>query len=350
MAWQAAARRMIAEEGASVLVTVADLRGSAPREAGAKMLVSARGAEGSIGGGHLEYAAIDAARRLLADPGAPAVHTLTLPLGPALGQCCGGSVDLVFERLSGGAAPSWLGDWEAAAREGADRVVVTRLAPEGAPKAILDRDALARSALPNAVRSAAGRMLSGTVGTEALLVAEPGGPAYMLERLSEPVERLHLFGAGHVGRAIVRALAPLPFRVTWIDGRAEMFPAELPDNVAVCPALQPRLEVDRAEPGDLFLVMTHSHPLDLEICERVLRRGDFRFLGLIGSATKRARFASRLRARGLSEAVIARLTCPVGVPGISGKRPAIIAASVAAQLLAVVEAARSSDFLSSAEG
>src|SRR5690606_34770950 len=163
-------------------------------EAGAKMLVSARGAEGSIGGGHLEYAAIDAARRLLADPGAPAVHTLTPPLGPALVQCCGGSVDLMFVRLSGAATPSWLGGW-AAAREGADRVVVTGLAPEGAPKAILDRDALARSALPNAVRSAAERMLSGTVGTEALLVAEPGGPAYMLERLSEPVERLHLFGA-----------------------------------------------------------------------------------------------------------------------------------------------------------
>jgi xanthine dehydrogenase accessory protein XdhC len=148
---------------------------------------------------------------------------------------------------------------------------------------------------------------------------------------------LFLFGAGHVGKAVVRALAALPFHITWIDDRSDVFPQDLPASIVTRLSPDPAGEVHTAPPACIFLVMTHSHPLDLEICARVLQRGDFRYLGLIGSETKRARFAGRLRAIGIPAQALARLTCPIGVPGIRSKEPAAIAAAVAAQLLIVAE-------------
>jgi xanthine dehydrogenase accessory factor len=145
---------------------------------------------------------------------------------------------------------------------------------------------------------------------------------------------LQLYGAGHVGRAIVRALADIDCRVTWIDEREDEFPpGPLPPQVECVGAEPVEAEVDAAPPGAFVLVLTHSHDLDLRITEAVLRRGDFGFLGLIGSATKRARFLHRLERRGVAPAALARLTCPIGVPGITGKQPAVIAAAVVAQLL-----------------
>ena len=144
---------------------------------------------------------------------------------------------------------------------------------------------------------------------------------------------LCLFGAGHVGRALVHVLAGLPYRIHWFDARSEMFPASLPQNVVAEVSSDPRHDVASAPSGALFLVMTHSHALDFDICDRVLRRGDFSFLGLIGSSTKRASFARRLRLRGHSEAALARLTCPIGLAAIAGKAPAAVAISVAGQLL-----------------
>ena len=149
---------------------------------------------------------------------------------------------------------------------------------------------------------------------------------------------LTLFGAGHVGRALVQVLGLLPYRVRWIDGRAEMFPPTLPDNVEVECSASPRHDVAAAPPDSFFLVMTHSHPTDLEICDQVLKRGDFAFLGLIGSASKRATFFSRLRQRGHGEAALNRLTCPIGLPQVTAKEPASIAVAVAGQLLAHSEA------------
>jgi xanthine dehydrogenase accessory factor len=145
---------------------------------------------------------------------------------------------------------------------------------------------------------------------------------------------LQLYGAGHVGRAIVQLLAPLPCAVQWIDERAAEFPAEAsaPHIQRLC--VEPvEAEVPLAPAGAFYLVLTHSHDLDLRITEAVLRRGDFGYLGLIGSATKRARFLSRFRQRGVDDAVLGRLTCPIGVPGIPGKQPAQIAVAVVAQLL-----------------
>ena len=134
-----------------------------------------------------------------------------------------------------------------------------------------------------------------------------------------------LFGAGHVGKALVRMLGELPCRITWVDSRAEQFPRDPPPNVTIECAETPQYAVDRAPARAAFLVMTHSHALDLTLCERILRRNDFAYFGLIGSATKRAKFTRRFKARGLSDDVIERMVCPIGIPELSGKHPGEIA-------------------------
>jgi xanthine dehydrogenase accessory factor len=153
------------------------------------------------------------------------------------------------------------------------------------------------------------------------------------ERMNPTAEALWLFGAGHVGRALVPALHPLGFEITWIDGRAGQFRGWALPGVKQLALAMPELAVDEAPPGAIFLVMTHSHPLDEAICEAVLRRGDFAYLGLIGSETKRARFVRRLGEAGIPAEDLARLTCPIGLSGITSKEPTAIAASVAADLL-----------------
>lgn len=163
--------------------------------------------------------------------------------------------------------------------------------------------------------------------TEAAVAAWPAVP---------PRFRLHLFGAGHVGRALVQALAGVPCEIVWVDERESEFPAgPLPAQVErVC--VEPvEAEVAQGRPGDFYLVLTHSHALDLALTEAILRRGDFGWFGLIGSASKRARFEHRLAQKGLPPEVIARMVCPIGLPGITGKQPGVVAVSVAAQLLGV---------------
>ena len=145
---------------------------------------------------------------------------------------------------------------------------------------------------------------------------------------------LQLYGAGHVGRAIVHLLATLPCQVQWIDERQDEFPsAPSPTHIERLCVEPVHAEVRSAPPGACYLVLTHSHDLDLAITEAILRRGDFAYLGLIGSATKRARFVHRFEERGVPAAALARLTCPIGVPGSAGKQPELIAVAVVAQLL-----------------
>ena len=153
---------------------------------------------------------------------------------------------------------------------------------------------------------------------------------------------LQLYGAGHVGRAIVHLLGTLPCRVLWIDEREAEFPAtpSAPHITRLC-VDGVEAEVQQALPGAFYLVLTHSHELDLRITEAVLRRGDFGFFGLIGSATKRARFLARLAQRGVAADAMTRLTCPIGVPGIPGKQPELIALAVVAQLLQVAASGQS---------
>lgn len=157
--------------------------------------------------------------------------------------------------------------------------------------------------------------------------------------VDEPLFRLHLHGAGHVGRAVATLLATLPCTLDWYDQRDDGFPEHTtlgspwPAHVR-CHDLTVDAAVARARPGDLHLVMTHEHALDLRLVEAIVRRGDFGFCGLIGSRTKRARFVARLRERGCDPAAVARIACPIGVPSIAGKAPAVVAVAVVAELLA----------------
>ena len=250
----------------AVLVSVLRTQGSVPREAGAWMAVWLEGQIGTIGGGHLEWDAVRQARDALA-VGASEPWTQRVALGPSLGQCCGGVVELHFEPV-------------AQAQAGALR-----------------------------------------------------------ERLAPALTPLALFGGGHVGQAIVRALAPLPFAVHWIDSRDGVFPDGLPPTVRTEHSEPVQDAVRDLPPGALVLVMSFSHAEDLDIVAACLQRrrtaGDLPFVGLIGSKTKWATFRHRLSDRGFTRDELDRVTCPIGIPGISDKAPGVVAASVVAQLLLV---------------
>lgn len=277
----------VAEGRPAVWVTVVATRGSTPRETGASMLVDAGTIAGSIGGGRLELCAIERARALLqgaTDREAPSRQLERMPLGARLGQCCGGEMMLAFDVVLPSRA-----DWVAGAR---------------AAQAIgADWRTLLGAHLPPCAFA----------GIERLPVA--------------------LFGAGHVGRALATLLVRLPVSLTWIDSREAAFSPESETGMRRVVSDAPEAEVATLPPECAAVVMTHSHALDLEIVHAWLRRGDFRFLGLIGSRTKRQRFEHQLRLRGHGEAALSRLVCPIGVDGIRGKEPEVIAVAIAAQLL-----------------
>src|SRR5690606_19593237 len=159
------------------------------------------------------------------------------------------------------------------------------------------------------------------------------GMTILLDASPPPALKVMLFGAGHVGRALAEVFGRLPLRVRWIDPRAEEFPVAVASNIEVCCTDAPEAEVRYAPPDTVFLVLTHSHALDFELVRAILGRRDFRLCGLLGSQSKRARFAQRLRARGVAEHAIARLRCPLGVPALGGKEPEVIAIAIAAEVL-----------------
>jgi xanthine dehydrogenase accessory factor len=243
--------------GTCAMVSVVKAEGSVPREVGARMVVSPRGFHGTIGGGTLEWKALAEAQRLLGRP--RAVKMLTQSLGPDLGQCCGGRVTLAIESFEGGALAALK---DLAAREEAGPFTLTGRLP----------------------------------GME------------ITERFGEARRSVLLFGAGHVGRAVMLALAPLPYDVSWADPRPEAFPAAMPQNVTGFAG------------NPLDVVASAAH------------------VGVIGSATKRARFERRLREAGIEEARLQSMICPIGVGGIRSKLPAAIAVSVAAQVITLDEA------------
>jgi xanthine dehydrogenase accessory factor len=317
-----------------VLVTLAETRGSVPREAGTKMVVTADTAFGTIGGGQLEYEALGVARELLKSA-AVGAELRCFGLGPSLGQCCGGTARVLFEPMSGQEEP-WQGALRDLIERGEPAVLVTALARSLARKLVVSRnDAVGDLGDPRgqAAAVAAARALLEVPGSGVRFEEGEDGTARLLEPIRADALHVVLFGAGHVGKALVRILGELPCRVTWIDSRAEQFPSEMPANVVIDRTETPQHAVGRAPPGAAFLVMTHNHALDLRLCEKILERNDFCYFGLIGSATKRAKFIRRFKARGIAEAAIERMVCPIGIPGISGKHPGEIALAVAAQLL-----------------
>ncbi|KQV51180.1 xanthine dehydrogenase accessory protein XdhC [Duganella sp. Root336D2] len=295
---------------AAVLVTVARAEGSVPREAGTHMLVTASGRFDTIGGGHLEHKAFDIAREMIAAQraGRPVTpHLERFPLGPSLGQCCGGVVWLLFEAVSGG-LEEVLAQLDLRRREDSCRITA------------IDGQAECR--------------LVAEEHKETHIRTDADGRRWLVDPVKAPRAHLVLFGAGHVGAAIVRALAELPCTVTWVDERDAMFPPEVPGNVTIEATDTPEACIDEAPDNASYLVLTHSHALDLQLTEAILRRPKVGWFGLIGSKTKRAQFTSRLEVKGLGTQ---NMVCPIGLPGIIDKAPAVIAASVAAQLLMVWE-------------
>lgn len=309
---------LIATHGAVMRLVVAEVAGSAPREVGAAMIVWAGGATGTIGGGALEWQAIRAAGAMLARGEDGRLDRL--PLGPALGQCCGGAVTILTER------------WDAARLAAMPGPVIARPLPGQTG---------AEMPLPVA------RMLARARG-QGILPAPGLLRGWMVEPDSPPARDIWIWGAGHVGRAVVGVLHPLPgLRLTCVDTDAARFPA-LPQGVVARIAANPADLVAEAPGAGEHLVMTFSHALDLELCHRLLAHG-FARLGLIGSATKRARFLSRLAALGHGADQLARLTCPIGDPAL-GKHPQAIAVGVGAWLLRPSPAARTAPGDGSGDG
>jgi xanthine dehydrogenase accessory factor len=299
------AARMVRTGVPVAMVTIVEVKGSAPREPGIRMLVSANDLIGTIGGGHLEWRGMDIARAML-NEGKEQRRIERIPLGPALGQCCGGVVQLAFEVL-GKDDLLWLDAVEAAFAAGKP---LQRTVPAlGAVTATESR-----AVIPSVTLEADGSWTDTLVPDEMHVV---------------------LFGAGHVGHALVKVLANLPCRVHWVDERDTLFPAGLPDNVEAEASDTPEAVVAQAPAGSYFLVMTHSHALDQTLCEEIFRRTDFAYFGLIGSKTKRARFEHRLADYGVDPARFPEMTCPMGVSGITDKAPAMIAVAIVAQLLQV---------------
>ncbi len=291
----------VARHGAVVRVVVAGTDGSSPREAGAAMVVHAVGQTGTIGGGALEWDAARRARAMLAS--GTGAEVTRVALGPTLGQCCGGAVTLVAER------------WDAEAVAGLADLVIARPLPGGS----------AEMPLPVARILARARGEGDVTGTR--IVQD-----WLVEPVTLPDHEIWVWGAGHVGRALVAVIAPLPdMRLTWVDTGAERFPDALPTGVVRRIAANPGELVPEAPVRAQHFVLTFSHALDLDLCHRLLSHG-FAALGLIGSATKRARFRSRLAALGHSDAQISRIVCPIGDPAL-GKHPQAIAVGVAAALL-----------------
>ncbi|MBT6274952.1 MAG: xanthine dehydrogenase accessory protein XdhC [Chromatiales bacterium] len=333
-----------------MLVCVADVRGSAPRAPGTVMMVFAERVIGTIGGGALEFECVLEARRRLAT-GSDIPGLRRFALGPMLGQCCGGVAEVLFHLTL--AHDPWVTRLGALAQSDTPSVLVIEVDEPGGTIAIVTAadhwvwrgpsrsdGGSGGQELPRRPLERARLLLES--GEEGAVVRKQSGAAFqsstfVLARTHLPQTSLFLFGAGHVGKAIAQLMGPLPFSVTWVDSRAAEFPGDGAANVQVAVELDPAMRVESAPAGAFYLVMTHSHPMDFAICERVLRRGDAQYLGLIGSATKRRRFDAHLRSLGYADTSIDSVVCPIGLAAIVSKRPAEIAVGVVAQLLSLLE-------------
>ncbi|MET0371077.1 MAG: xanthine dehydrogenase accessory protein XdhC [Sphingobium sp.] len=288
-------------EAPAALVSILASEGSAPRGPGTRMLVTADGQHGTIGGGQLEYRAIEQARAILdLPPGNWRVQDY--PLGPLLGQCCGGRVRLLVEHVDP-AALGWIAD------AGEERMLVTTLASDAV------RRHVGGDALCQPLSARGDRPREGTV---------------IAERIGRRRRPVYLFGAGHVGQAVARHAQALPLRLAWFDTRPIF---ETIDGVAIVPEDAVAQCVAEAPDDAAIIIMTHDHGLDYALAHAALTRPPLAFVGLIGSATKRARFHVRLERDGVPDRSRARLHCPIGIAGIDGKEPDVIAIATLAQLL-----------------
>ena len=322
--WVGELHSLLVNSQAVVLVSVIHARGSSPRGSGARMIVAASGCQGSVGGGQLEYQCIDTARKMLGHNRQARLEKFVL--GTPLDQCCGGAVEVLFEPLSA-AIPDWLETLHTIDLQKQNVVLITTLGEHPDKTVIGSSDQLA--ALPADVLSAAGDMLKNRGNAQRL------GDVFM-ENIHAPDLNIAVFGAGHVGSALVTVLAGLDADICWIDNRESIF-NDVPANVSAVTSALPANEVATMPPGSFYLVMTHSHELDFGICTAVLTRNDAAYCGLIGSNPKRRSFVKRFYQNGLSQAQVDQLVCPIGIDGIKGKLPAAIAIATAAEILQVYE-------------
>ena len=297
-------REAIEKHGAVARLVVAAYEGSSPREVGASMLVWASGKSGTIGGGALEYQSILRARERLSK-GLTDPLLSHEPLGPKLGQCCGGRVSLLTE----------IYDKERVISLSQEKIIARPVT--GAP--------------PKELPLFLQRLIS-KYRKSGVLPAPHLSQGWMIEPVENPRQEMWIWGAGHVGRAMVDVLLPLPdFAITWVDVARDRFPETIPENLTPIWSEMPNILADHAPKSAHHLILTYSHALDLELCHRLLNHG-FGWLGLIGSETKWLRFCSRLQQLGHKRAAINRITCPIGDPRL-GKHPQQIAIGVAVQLL-----------------
>jgi len=317
------------------------------------MVIASTAVHGTIGGGHLEFEALRIGRDALATAAAPGAWIVRFPLAARLGQCCGGVATLAFVKLDRRARP-WLDGALSCARTGAAFAVVTAIvSATNAHGALLvtpddTRGTLGNQAIDSAAIALARTRLSGTAGGAALVrFAEDDATTLLVQvERPDPFDVL-VFGNGHVGRALVDVLGVVAAHVRWIDSRAGDFPRAVPRNVDVVVTDEPEDELRRAPAGAYVVVTTHSHALDLALIETALSRDDLRYVGLIGSQSKRAQFERRLVARGYPVQAFQRIHCPIGAGAapIKSKHPGAIAIAIAAELIVVREAAARSSGL-----
>jgi xanthine dehydrogenase accessory factor len=316
--WIAELAARVDREGCAVLVTLANATGSTPRESGTAMVISHDGVFGTIGGGHLEFEAIRVARDALAQSPRPAPSLVRFPLAARLGQCCGGVATLSFAVIAEDNR-AWLDEASQHVRGARPFDLVT--------------------------------LIGGTRDAHTIVPAGAGRDGARVLRDADTTRIAHtivpddfnvlVFGNGHVGRALVRVLAVLPARVRWIDERESDFPVDVPSRAEIVCTDIPASELHGAPHGSLVVITTHDHALDFDLVCAALARDDWRYLGLIGSKSKRNQFEKRLLARGFTAAQVARITCPIGRSvAVRDKHPGAIAVAVAAELVAVNEARR----------
>ena len=324
--WLTNLQEMVEAERSAVRVTIIRADGSTPRGVGCAMIVGRTAFSGTIGGGALELSALRTARSLLALFAADTepqwwreVHDF--PLGPALGQCCGGFVQLLFERVG----EAELCDVPITSSK--DMLLVRHIKP-GQPWRFATHRKDDEDAWPLEIRGYVRQCLSGTCGRDAALISD-----WFIEPINVRNQDLFLYGAGHVGRAVTKAFVDLPFEIYWVDTHPERYPPDFPKNVTKLVATDPADAARHAPPGAWHVIMTHSHAIDFDVCHTVMKHCDFGYIGVIASRTKRVRFVKRLREAGIPEAHIEQLQAPIGLARLDGKEPAVIAVSLAADFL-----------------
>ncbi|MBL4749491.1 MAG: xanthine dehydrogenase accessory protein XdhC [Amylibacter sp.] len=279
-------------------ILIASHKGSSPREAGTSMLVWDAGFYGTIGGGALEYQAVEMAQKHLQSKTLTSVQRI--PLGPNLGQCCGGSVTLVTECFTQANLPQ-------------TDTIFARPIQVGSPEPLWVKRNLANAR--NGAETPDTQLQDG----------------WLVESISQPLQPVWIYGAGHVGRAIIDTLQGLPFDITWVDTKGARFPADIPENVTQLVAQNPALAAIHAPHDAQHFILTYSHAIDLELCHAILSNS-FKSVGLIGSKTKHARFITKLQNLGHSAPQISRIICPIGDPSL-GKEPKAIALGITSALI-----------------